>query len=120
MECLATGIDHWFITNMLFGMWHGFIAILSLVLSLFWEVTVYDVCLRDAWFYNLGFIIGVWLGGVVGLNMPEAFVIILILAGLVKLVFGLALPIATIAAVVAGVVVVGFLFRFLYRQYVSS
>ncbi len=46
------------------GIWHGFIAWINFVLSLFSKVQMYSVE-NTGWPYNLGFLIGMacWLGG---------------------------------------------------------
>lgn len=46
------------------GLWHGFIAWITFILSLFTSVKIYAVH-NTGWPYDLGFIIGmaIWLGG---------------------------------------------------------
>ncbi len=46
------------------GLWHGFIAWITFVLSLFTKVQMYS-SINTGWPYNLGFLIGMacWLGG---------------------------------------------------------
>ncbi len=91
MDCSVL-IDHWGITWFFIGLWHGLIAIVTLLVSLFADVRVYEVCQRS-WFYDMGFLGGVILGAVVGLNSPWVFIIGLAIAMVIYFIVLIFMPV---------------------------
>ncbi len=72
MTCTVIGNPGFF--GLLWGLWDGVTALISLVASIFWDVRVYNYC-EHGWWYNLGFISGIALGIGVGLNDVDTFII---------------------------------------------
>ena len=50
------------------GLWHGIIAIPALILSIFMNISIYEVN-NTGWFYNLGFLLGVGAFSSSGVHM---------------------------------------------------
>jgi hypothetical protein len=99
MSC--TVVSH---VGLISGTWDGFTAIISLVLSLFWDVRVYDVC-QHSWFYDLGFIVGAAIGISFGFISPQIFVIGLIILFAVKIVVVLVPLLMWVAVIGFGVAI---------------
>ncbi len=112
MDCVGF-VDHWFFVNLLIGMWDGFTAVISLVLSLFWNVEFYSVCYHQVWFYNLGFICGLVLGMIIGFNSRLMLIIGLIIALIVKVIVLIAVPVMWGVGIGIGCAVVFVAFWFL-------
>ena len=91
MDCSGF-IDHWWITYFFIGLWHGLIAIVSLLVSLFADIRVYDVCQRS-WFYDLGLIVGIMLGAMIGFNSPWIFIVGLVIAAIVYFIVLIFMPV---------------------------
>jgi len=63
------------------GLFDGFIAIISLLIDIFWEVEVYRHC-QQSWWYDFGFLLGSGFAVIVGVQSAEiasvGFIILLI------------------------------------------
>src|SRR6185503_20705191 len=92
MKGLCTAVSS---SGILKGLWDGLTAFPSLIGSIFFNVSVYDVCSRS-WWYNCMYLIGFLLSAVLGFLDPRfaaivfaiclgAFVIWFILANILYL-----------------------------------
>lgn len=70
------------------GLWHGLIAVFSLVADIFWDVSVYDKC-QNSWFYQFGFVLGVSMAGILSFQISPFILVLLFVAWLVWFIFGL-------------------------------
>ena len=97
--------DHIFLVNLLVGVWDGLTAIISLALSLFFQVSVYGVCYGSSWFYNLGFTVGIAIGIVLGLNRMTILLIVLVACLIIKILALLFVPLVWGVGIAIGILI---------------
>lgn len=115
MSCIGF-VDHVFFLNFIIGAWDGLTAVISLAFSLFWDTQVYGVCYAKAWFYNLGFLIGIVIGIAVGLNNPLVLLVMLMIAAIVKLLLLLFVPLIWGVGIGIGLIVIVLIYNSFARR----
>jgi len=81
------------------GLVHGYVAVFSLIWDIFFEATVYDHC-QTSWWYDLGFIIGLLVFFLTGMQLGFFFLLIMFIIWLILTILGILvyiLPILVLA-----------------------
>lgn len=68
------------------GLWAGLVSVFSLVWDIFFEATVYDRC-QDSWWYDFGFLIGIFSFGWIGVYLSPSFFLIMFIAWVIAILF---------------------------------
>lgn len=85
------------------GLWDGITAPITLIASIFFNVSFYDVCTRS-WWYNCMFLFGILISLALGIMRPQVAVFVFFVslaAFLIWLIFANILYILTFVAIVA-------------------